>query len=84
MNGRGWAGMVAALGLAALAGAAQAQEPRFDGQTLRVATFGGGWDKARILEIMKDSRVGSYGVVAKVLASKGESLTVDQPIVEFV
>src|SRR5260221_14358410 len=23
-----------------------AQEPRFDGVTLRVATFGGGWDKA--------------------------------------
>lgn len=26
--------------------------------------LGGGWDKARILDIMKDSRVGSYGVIA--------------------
>src|SRR5574343_1271598 len=30
--------------------------------------LGGGWDKARILAIMKDSRVGSYGVVALWLA----------------
>lgn len=30
--------------------------------------LGGGWDKARILEIMKDSRVGSYGVVVLWLA----------------
>lgn len=29
--------------------------------------FGGGWDRAQILEIMKDSRVGSYGLVASVL-----------------
>jgi putative spermidine/putrescine transport system substrate-binding protein len=38
-------------GLAAGAGAlaapsVRAQGPRFDGQTLRVATFGGGWDRA--------------------------------------
>ena len=26
--------------------------------------FGGGWDKQKILSIMKDSRVGSYGVIA--------------------
>ncbi|PZX13845.1 cobalamin-5'-phosphate synthase [Breznakibacter xylanolyticus] len=25
--------------------------------------FGGGWTKARVLEIMKDSRVGAYGVI---------------------
>jgi adenosylcobinamide-GDP ribazoletransferase len=30
--------------------------------------LGGGWDKAKILAIMKDSRVGSYGVIAIVLA----------------
>ncbi|MDK9723951.1 MAG: adenosylcobinamide-GDP ribazoletransferase [Sterolibacteriaceae bacterium MAG5] len=29
--------------------------------------FGGGWDKARVLAIMKDSRVGSYGVIGVVL-----------------
>ncbi|HAA21543.1 MAG TPA: adenosylcobinamide-GDP ribazoletransferase [Cytophagales bacterium] len=28
--------------------------------------FGGGWTKAKILEIMKDSRVGTYGVAALV------------------
>lgn len=28
----------------------------------------GGWDKARRLEIMKDSRIGSYGVIALVLS----------------
>jgi adenosylcobinamide-GDP ribazoletransferase len=34
--------------------------------------LGGGWDKARILAIMKDSRVGSYGVIATVLALLGK------------
>ena len=34
--------------------------------------LGGGWDKQRILEIMKDSRVGSYGVIATVLALLGK------------
>lgn len=29
--------------------------------------FGGGWTKARILEIMKDSRVGAYGVIALIV-----------------
>lgn len=29
--------------------------------------FGGGWDKAQVLAIMKDSRVGSYGVIGVVL-----------------
>ena len=28
--------------------------------------FGGGWTKERILEIMKDSRIGSYGVLALI------------------
>jgi len=30
--------------------------------------FGGGWDKDRILAIMRDSRVGSFGVVALALS----------------
>lgn len=29
--------------------------------------FGGGWTKAKILEIMKDSRIGTYGVVGLIL-----------------
>lgn len=29
--------------------------------------FGGGWTKVKILEIMKDSRVGAYGVIALIL-----------------
>lgn len=39
-----------------------------DGLADTVDGLGGGWDKLRILEIMKDSRVGSYGVIAMVLA----------------
>jgi len=34
--------------------------------------LGGGWDKAKILAIMKDSRVGSYGVIAVILALLGK------------
>src|SRR6201996_6781675 len=30
--------------------------------------FGGGWTKARILAILKDSRIGSYGAIALVLS----------------
>lgn len=30
--------------------------------------FGGGWDKAQILAIMKDSRIGSYGALGLVFA----------------
>lgn len=43
-----------------------------DGLADTVDGFGGGWEKPRILEIMKDSRVGSYGVVAMVLALLGK------------
>lgn len=39
--------------------------------------LGGGWDKARILEIMKDSRVGSYGVIAVTLALLGKFVLLD-------
>ena len=45
-----------------------------DGLADTVDGLGGGWDKLRILEIMKDSRVGSYGVVAMVLALLGKFL----------
>jgi len=43
-----------------------------DGLADAVDGLGGGWDKARILEIMKDSRVGSFGVVALWLALTGK------------
>lgn len=43
-----------------------------DGLADTVDGLGGGWDKQRILEIMKDSRVGSYGVVAMVLTLLGK------------
>lgn len=43
-----------------------------DGLSDTVDGLGGGWEKGRILEIMKDSRVGSYGVVAIVLALLGK------------
>lgn len=39
-----------------------------DGLADTLDGLGGGWDKARILEIMKDSRIGSFGVIALVLA----------------
>lgn len=45
-----------------------------DGLADTVDGLGGGWEKLRILEIMKDSRVGSYGVVAMVLALLGKFL----------
>ena len=43
-----------------------------DGLADMVDGLGGGWEKPRILEIMKDSRVGSYGVVAMVLVLLGK------------
>lgn len=39
-----------------------------DGLSDTADGLGGGWEKQRILDIMKDSRVGSYGVVALWLA----------------
>lgn len=38
-----------------------------DGWGDMIDGFGGGWDKQRILDIMKDSRVGSFGAVALVI-----------------
>ena len=43
-----------------------------DGLADTVDGLGGGWDKERILAIMKDSRIGSYGVVALFLALVGK------------
>jgi len=43
-----------------------------DGLSDTVDGLGGGWDKQHILDIMKDSRVGSYGVVTMVLALLGK------------
>jgi adenosylcobinamide-GDP ribazoletransferase len=42
-----------------------------DGLADTVDGFGGGWEKARILEIMKDSRVGTFGVIALLLSLLG-------------
>ena len=36
--------------------------------------FGGGWTKERVLEIMRDSRIGSFGVIALVLGLALKSL----------
>ncbi|POY34865.1 adenosylcobinamide-GDP ribazoletransferase [Solitalea longa] len=45
--------------------------------------FGGGWTKQRILEIMKDSRVGAYGVIGIILmlAVKFFSLNAINPLI---
>ncbi len=43
-----------------------------DGLSDAADGLGGGWDKLRILDIMKDSRVGSYGVVALWLGLSGK------------
>lgn len=48
-----------------------------DGLSDMADGLGGGWDKHRILEIMKDSRVGNYGVIAitMILLTKFASLS---------
>jgi adenosylcobinamide-GDP ribazoletransferase len=75
----GMAGMVAALSLtlgltpavaAAVTLAAQAMltgAMHEDGLADTADGLWGGWDKARRLEIMKDSHIGSYGVLALIL-----------------
>ena len=74
-------GMVAGLGLylgqtpavaAAIALAAQAMltgAMHEDGLADTADGLWGGWDKARRLEIMKDSHIGSYGVLALILVT---------------
>lgn len=56
--------VLAAMGITLLATGAFHE----DGLSDAADGIGGGWEKRRILEIMKDSRVGSYGVVALWLA----------------
>jgi len=56
--------VLAAMGITLLATGAFHE----DGLSDAADGIGGGWEKQRILEIMKDSRVGSYGVVALWLA----------------
>jgi adenosylcobinamide-GDP ribazoletransferase len=60
-----------------------------DGLSDTADGLGGGWDKAKILVIMKDSRVGSYGVIAIVLALLGKfvllaSLPVGQVVAALI
>ncbi|MDR2837051.1 MAG: adenosylcobinamide-GDP ribazoletransferase [Azonexus sp.] len=43
-----------------------------DGLSDTVDGLGGGWDKRRILDIMKDSRIGTYGAVALWLGLSGK------------
>jgi adenosylcobinamide-GDP ribazoletransferase len=40
--------------------------------------FGGGWSKERILEIMKDSRIGSYGAIGLVLILLSKYLLISE------
>lgn len=64
-----------AVALAVLAGIYLTGGFHEDGLSDTADGLGGGWDKARILEIMKDSRVGSYGVLALWSALTLKTLT---------
>jgi adenosylcobinamide-GDP ribazoletransferase len=48
-----------------------------DGLSDMADGLGGGWDKRHILEIMKDSRVGSYGVIAITMALLSKFVLLD-------
>ena len=48
-----------------------------DGLSDMTDGLGGGWEKMRILEIMKDSRVGSYGVIAITMALLSKFVLLD-------
>jgi adenosylcobinamide-GDP ribazoletransferase len=65
-----WLGLppVMAALLALAAGALATGAMHEDGLADLADGFGGGADRARKLEIMRDSRIGSYGVVALILA----------------
>jgi adenosylcobinamide-GDP ribazoletransferase len=45
-----------------------------DGLADAADAFGGGWNRAQVLEILKDSRIGSYGTVAIVFSIAGRAL----------
>ena len=58
-----------------------------DGWSDMVDGFGGGWEKAQVLTIMKDSRIGSFGAVALVmmLLTKFFALVeIDRPLLPVV
>ncbi|SDO42677.1 cobalamin-5'-phosphate synthase [Lutimaribacter pacificus] len=59
--------LAAGLALAAMTAATGALHE--DGLADCADGFWGGWDRARRLEIMKDSRIGTYGVLALVLGT---------------
>ncbi len=48
-----------------------------DGLSDMTDGLGGGWEKMRILEIMKDSQVGSYGVIAISMALMSKFVLLD-------
>lgn len=64
-----WLGLPPALvaGLALLALITATGALHEDGLADTADGFWGGWDRQRRLEIMKDSRIGSYGVIALIL-----------------
>ena len=78
-----------AIGLTAMLAAepAMAQEPRFDGVVLRVATFGGGWDKAvhEFIGVELEKRGGKVEYVlapprealAQLIAARGRAMPFD-------
>ncbi|MGI9413510.1 MAG: adenosylcobinamide-GDP ribazoletransferase [Hyphomicrobiales bacterium] len=59
------AGLAALLAVAAMVAVTGALHE--DGVADTADGFGGGWDRERKLEIMRDSRIGSFGVIALVL-----------------
>lgn len=69
----GWAALAVGLGAAAAAGLVLAAQVALtgamheDGLADTADGFWGGFDRARRLEIMRDSRIGAYGVIALVL-----------------
>ncbi len=65
-----WLGLPAPLaaGLVLLAMIAVTGALHEDGLADTADGFWGGWDRARRLEIMKDSQIGSYGVIALILS----------------
>ncbi len=66
--GYNWYGSWGGAALAVLAGVLTTGAFHEDGMADAIDGFGGGLTQARILEIMKDSRVGTYGVLALVFA----------------
>jgi len=46
--------------------------------------FGGGWTKEKILEIMKDSRIGAYGVIGMILMLGTKFAVLNQISAQFI